>query len=325
MDLKLNIDNNHGNRINSREFPLSQCEQIRQGEIRVQLGTTTCINVHRNHLCRRGKRGGIRLRSHLHKVRPLSANHGNLVRICSMVDISKYQPDNLLRLAQFNAQSIKNKDGIILEHLIASKIDVAVVTETWLKDDDGIWLQGSDINKGCYRTYTSNRSMKRGGGLAVVASKNFDVKLIFKSERQTFQIAKWKIAILSLVITLVGVYKPPNTSNFDFHDDFLDWISDMIALDKNIIIMGDFNHHINKQLDEDASNFMESMSSVGLVQNMEFGTHESDNILYLVFTESSSDFSVVKCRSGPFVLDHCMVICDIALAKPEIKCRHLTY
>ena len=99
----------------------------------------------------------------------------------------------------------------------------------------------------------------------------------------------------------------------------------MIALDKNIIIMGDFNHHINKQFDEDASNFMESMSSVGLVQHVKFRTHESDNILDLVFAELSSDFRVVKCRSGPFVSDHCMVICDMALVKPEIKCRHITF
>ena len=123
---------------------------------------------------------------------------------------------------------------------------------------------------------------------------------------------------------LVGVYKPPNTSDFDFDDDFLDWILDMIDLDNNIIIMGDFHQHINKQLDEDASDFMESMSSVGLVQHVDFGTHESDNILDLVFTESS-DFSVVRCRSWLFTSDHCMVICDMALAKPEIKCRHIMF
>ena len=99
----------------------------------------------------------------------------------------------------------------------------------------------------------------------------------------------------------------------------------MIALDNNIIIMGDFNQHINKQLDEDASNYMESMSSVGLVQHVDFGTHESDNILDLVFTESSSDFSVVRCRAGLFISDHCMAICDMALAKPEIKCRHIMF
>ena len=89
--------------------------------------------------------------------------------------------------------------------------------------------------------------------------------------------------------------------------------------------MGDFNHHINKQLDEDASNFMESMSLVGLVQHVDFGTHECDDILDLVFTESSSDFNVVRCRSEPFVSDHCMVICDMALAKLEIKCRHTMF
>ena len=165
---------------------------------------------------------------------------------------------------------LKNKEGAIFEHRIAGKIDIAVATKTWLKDDDRIWLLGSEINKGCYRTCTSNRSVTRGGGLAIIANKNFGVKLISESERQTFQIAKWKIVIPSLVITLAGVYKPPNTSNFDFHDDFLDWILDKIAMDNNIIIMGDFNHHINKQLDEGASNFMESMSSVGLVQHANF-------------------------------------------------------
>ena len=46
MELQLNIDTNHGNRIYSIEFLLSQCEQIWRGEIQVQLETTTCINVH---------------------------------------------------------------------------------------------------------------------------------------------------------------------------------------------------------------------------------------------------------------------------------------
>ena len=46
MELKLNIDNNHGNRIYSRGFLLSRCDQIRKGEIQVQLGTTICINLH---------------------------------------------------------------------------------------------------------------------------------------------------------------------------------------------------------------------------------------------------------------------------------------
>ena len=82
-------------------------------------------------------------------------------------------------------------------------------------------LQGSDINKGYYRTYTLNRSMKRGGGLAIIAIKFSDVKLISESERQTFQIAKWKIAILSLVITLVGSINLPIHQTLTFMMIFL--------------------------------------------------------------------------------------------------------
>ena len=88
----------------------------------MQLGVTTCINVHQNHLHRRGKRGGVRLRSHLDKVRPLSSNYGNLVRICVMVDSSKYQPDNLLRLAQFSAELFKTKMALNLNILLLVKL-----------------------------------------------------------------------------------------------------------------------------------------------------------------------------------------------------------
>ena len=79
----------HGNRTYSRDFLLSQCHQVRTAKIQVKLGATTCINVQQNHLCRRGKRGGFRPRSHFNKVRPLSSNHGNLVRIHITVNISK--------------------------------------------------------------------------------------------------------------------------------------------------------------------------------------------------------------------------------------------
>ena len=52
---------NAGTRTYGRDFLLSQCDQIRTGEIQVQLWATTCINVHQSHLCRRGKRVGVGL------------------------------------------------------------------------------------------------------------------------------------------------------------------------------------------------------------------------------------------------------------------------
>ena len=41
-----------------------------------------------------------------------------------------------IKLAKFNAKSVKNKDSYILDIIINEKIQIALVTETWLKDSD---------------------------------------------------------------------------------------------------------------------------------------------------------------------------------------------
>ena len=46
-----------------------------------------------------------------------------------------------------NAQSTKNKDQLIVDYLLNEHIDVAIITETWFKDADDIWLQGCELNQ----------------------------------------------------------------------------------------------------------------------------------------------------------------------------------
>ena len=45
-----------------------------------------------------------------------------------------------------NVQSIKSKTKILMDYLLDSKVDIAVLTETWLSDNDAIWLKASDLN-----------------------------------------------------------------------------------------------------------------------------------------------------------------------------------
>ena len=39
-----------------------------------------------------------------------------------------------------NIQSIKCKDNLLLDELITNKVDMCIVTETWLKEQDQLWL-----------------------------------------------------------------------------------------------------------------------------------------------------------------------------------------
>ena len=57
-------------------------------------------------------------------------------------DNHNQEVDNNMRTATLNARSVKNKDHLIAQQLHATDMDLAVITETWLKetDTDKAWL-----------------------------------------------------------------------------------------------------------------------------------------------------------------------------------------
>ena len=53
--------------------------------------------------------------------------------------------------------TIKNKELLLLEHLNNKRIDIAVVTETWLSEDtDKAWVLTSELNRNGFSLDTSN-------------------------------------------------------------------------------------------------------------------------------------------------------------------------
>ena len=75
------------------------------------------------------------------------------------------------------------------------------------------------------------------------------------------------------------MYHPPYsgcniTSNNMFIDDLTEWIAESLVNDKNKIIMGDFNIHINKrEEDNDVTIFMNTIKALGFQQHVNFSTH----------------------------------------------------
>ena len=57
-----------------------------------------------------------------------------------------------LRLTVTNLQSIKNKDTNLLDHLVENRIDICIATETWLNEDDKIWLECCDLSKMAFKS-----------------------------------------------------------------------------------------------------------------------------------------------------------------------------
>ena len=241
-----------------------------------------CQNIQQLGLHRRGKR----INRHLDIIRPCKTNPKNLVRVSIEVKISKYQPDRSLTFSLLNAQSFKNKDLIIHCQIVQNKIDILLLTETWLtsKEIDKIWISSSDLNKDRYKLTSAIRENRRGGGLALITKKDFKVKLDSNAEFGAFQFAKWYVQLMHTTITILGIYRPPAGSPVEFLREFTNRITDVVAQDTTLLIAGDFNLHINNENDENAANFMELMVALGLEQHVTRPTHKCANILDLFFT-----------------------------------------
>ena len=212
-------------------------------------------------------------------VHPLGVNVNNLTQIKTRREEIWHGNDKPIMISLFNTQSICNKEDMILDHLLHYKVDLGIITETWMTEDnesDKIWLQLMDVNKTQYCFSSCARKAKRGGGLGLVSWKSLQVNLVDSRECSTFQVAKWKVGMEKLMLTVIGVYKPLKMPNSIFLEEFTEWIGLCIASDHNIIVAGDFSLHVNNVLsDDDAGNFVDMMIALGLDQKVNFLTHKS--------------------------------------------------
>ena len=78
-----------------------------------------------------------------------------------------------------------------------------------------------------------------------------------------------------------------------FLNDFVEFLVDVLADHRNILILDDFNTHINNKNDPDTEVYSDMMEALGLDQHINFNTHRSDNTLDLVFTETISSLKVL--------------------------------
>ena len=80
-----------------------------------------------------------------------------------------------IRLATLNARSVKNKDQIIVEEFTENGIDIALLTETWLKTDtpkDQACINQSDLKQSIFEIQQHNQpGNKKGGGVALLHQK----------------------------------------------------------------------------------------------------------------------------------------------------------
>ena len=91
-----------------------------------------------------------------------------------------------------------------------------------------------------------------------------------------------------------------------FSDEFLELYIVLGTTCTNLIIMSDFNTHVDDLYNSDARQFNDVCMAIGL-EVVNFGGHVQGHRLDLGLHESNSSIKIRKIQPGMYVLDHCFV------------------
>lgn len=222
----------------------------------------------------------------------------------------------------------RGKSASICDLIIDHKLDILLITESWLKGDSRDNRALADIYATLpdYAVYHKPRKFCRGGGICIILRKGFGI-----TENHTQSFSSFELMDISVSssgqqpLRLLSVYRPPSSKSKQtpstFFREFAILLETISVVQCRLLFAGDFNFHVDNEQDRDASHMRDLLESAGLRQHVTGATHKKGHTLDLIISHETD--SLV---SNPSILyglpsDHYAVKCDLAVARPKpTKC-----
>lgn len=158
------------------------------------------------------------------------------------------------------------------------------LTESWQQPD-----VYSVLNETCppgYCYLQKARFTGRGGGLAVIYHSYLELSPLTILELSSSECLAFSCKP-PFPMTVLLIYRPPKT-NTGFISELYNFLLTFCTTSSNILILGDFNIHVNNPTCHFASEFLQLLECLNLRQHVDVPTHIKGNTLDLVITESAS-------------------------------------
>ncbi|XP_033096821.1 uncharacterized protein LOC117101067, partial [Anneissia japonica] len=177
----------------------------------------------------------------------------------------------------------------------------------------------------------SPRIFSKGGGVCVFAKKGLKLTSNKTSNYSSFEYMDVNISRGSSSIRLFNIYRPPPSKKNKltrsmFLEDFSRFLESVAAIPGEIIILGDFNIHVDEANDRFATSFADLLDAVGLRQHVAERTHKSGHILDLLISRQSSSVITGDVKVHPGTpSDHYAVKCYLNCIPPKAPRKTLKY
>ena len=141
----------------------------------------------------------------------------------------------------------------------------------------------------------------------------------------TMQYADFTIASKSTMLSVYVIYRLPQTSVIKFCEELADMLEEnIIHAQSNLILLGDFNIHLDIPTDPGTMLFNDFLAIISLQNHINFPTHTSNHTPDLLIT-STEDNITVGTNRGHLLSDHHFVHTHIKLEKTEAPAKSVSY
>ena len=172
----------------------------------------------------------------------------------------------------------------------------------------------------------------RGGGVGFMYKKQFSPKLELLNTTKKFTSFEHQLVVMtsiSFTFRFIVIYRPPpSTNNKIKKSAFIDELGDLLELTSTmhgkLVLLGDFNVHVDSGSDSEATDLQSLFDCFGLVHHVHGATHIEGHTLDLVVSRASDDI-VHSCEVGSFISDHNAIHIALKATKPHPSRKQITF
>ncbi|CAJ1050453.1 PREDICTED: uncharacterized protein LOC104949780 [Xyrichtys novacula] len=172
-------------------------------------------------------------------------------------------------------QSIYSQDLIFLTD---NNLDFLCLTETWHNHLDLFPLNQATPPR--YSYLHQPRLTGRGGGVAFIHKQTLKTTPIPTPTVHSFEHISVKLPGPTPLV-IVTIYHPPKPHP-SFLSDFSELVTQLNTISSSVLLLGDFNFHIDNPTCKQASDFLDLLDTLNLTQHVHSPTHSHGHTLDLV-------------------------------------------
>ena len=218
-----------------------------------------------------------------------------------------------LTVGTLNICSAINKTASIHDTIADFSIDLLALSETRIQHDHHPAIKDSVAPHGFNVLHVHRQpsaAHPTGGGLCLIYRDTLVVRPQKIMSYMTFEYQSVQVTSTCPSLTVINIYRPPQTSIVQFCVELNDLLSSYVTSTDRLIVCGDLNCSGQDSASID-DNLAEVFDSLGFIQHVNLPTRDN-NLLDVFATDSSLSVSKVRVDDASCVSDHRLVVASVS-------------